>query len=90
MMIFLSDKGFFKVYGMKIKAQLPQVLMLFTKGVGVTNAFLLDSSGSKRRLLFLPSVTRLVKNFVSLRSVPSMQTVLSCKLDYLMKLYVRI
>ena len=44
MQLFVLDKGFVKVYGMKSKAQSPQALRLFTKEVGLTNAFILDPS----------------------------------------------
>ena len=45
--LFISDKGFVKVYGMKIKSQFHQALGLFTKEVGVPNAFILDPSGDQ-------------------------------------------
>ena len=45
MQLFVSDKGFVKVYGMKIKGQFTLALKLFTKEVGVPNAFILNPSG---------------------------------------------
>ena len=47
MQLFVSDKGFVKVYGMKSKGQFPLALKLFTKGVGVPNTFILDPSGEQ-------------------------------------------
>ena len=47
MQLFVSDKGFVKVYGMKIKGQFTLALKLFTKEVGVPNAFMLDPSGEQ-------------------------------------------
>ena len=47
MQLFVSDKGFVKVYGMKSKAQLPQAPRLFTREVDVPNAFIFDPSGEQ-------------------------------------------
>ena len=47
MQLFVLDKVFFKVYGMKRKTQFPQALRLFTKEVDVTNDFILDPSGEQ-------------------------------------------
>ena len=51
---------------------------------------LLTLQGSKRRLLFVPSIARLVQHCVYLRSLPSMQIVLSYTLDYWRNLCVNI
>ena len=47
MQLFVSDKGFVKVYGMKSKGQFNLAFKLFTKEVGVPNAFILDPSGEQ-------------------------------------------
>ena len=47
MQLFVSDKVFIKVYGMKRKSEFPQALKLFSKEVGVPNAFILDTSGEQ-------------------------------------------
>ena len=47
MQIFVSDKGFIKVYVMKSKSEFPQALKLFSKEVDVPNAFILDPSGEQ-------------------------------------------
>ena len=47
MQLFVSDKGFIKVYGMKSKSELPQALKLFSKEFGVPNAFILNSFGEQ-------------------------------------------
>ena len=47
MQLFVSDKGFVKVYGMKSKGQFNLAFKLFTKEVGVPNAFMLDPSGEQ-------------------------------------------
>ena len=44
MQLFVSYKVFVKVYDMKIKSQFPQALRLFTKKVGMPNAFIIDPS----------------------------------------------
>ena len=47
MQLFVSDKGFVRVYDMKSKAKFPLALRLFTKWVGVSNAFILGPSGDQ-------------------------------------------
>ena len=47
MQLFVSDKGFVKVYGIRSKAQSHQALRLFTKEVGVPNYSILYPSGEK-------------------------------------------
>ena len=47
MQLFVSDKVFIKVYGMKSKSEFPQALKLFSKEVGVPNDFTLDPSGEQ-------------------------------------------
>ena len=42
MQIFVSDKGFVKVYGMKGLRQIPDAIKLFAKEVGAPNAFVCD------------------------------------------------
>ena len=47
MQLFVSDKVFVKVYGIKSKSQFPQALKLFTKEVGVPNFIIIDPSGEQ-------------------------------------------
>ncbi|KAL7538844.1 hypothetical protein ACHAXR_009411 [Thalassiosira sp. AJA248-18] len=42
MQLFVSDKGFVKVYGMSSVSQFPDALRLFVKEVGAPNAFVVD------------------------------------------------
>ena len=42
MQLFVSDKGFVKVYGMKSKFQPPQSPRLSTKEVSIPNVFIID------------------------------------------------
>ena len=53
MHLFVLDKGFVKVYGMKSKVQFPQSLGLFTKEVGVPNAFIIYTSVEKTSAVVL-------------------------------------
>ena len=45
--IFVIDKGFLHVMPMKSKGLVPQALKQFTKEIGSTEAFVLDSSGEQ-------------------------------------------
>ena len=47
MQLFVSDKVFIKVYGMKRKSEFPQALKLLSKEVGVPNDLILDPSGEQ-------------------------------------------
>lgn len=42
MQIYVSDKGFVRVYGMKTVMEIPQSMKLFAKEVGVPNTFVCD------------------------------------------------
>ena len=42
MQIFVSDKGFVKVYGMKSLTEIPECIKLFAKEVGAPNVFVCD------------------------------------------------
>eukprot|EP00956_Cyclotella_meneghiniana_P034439 scaffold104886_cov86-Cyclotella_meneghiniana.AAC.1 len=42
MQIFVSDKGYVKVYGMKSVTEIPQAVKLFAKEVGAPNVFICD------------------------------------------------
>ena len=42
MQLFVSDKGFLKVYGMKSTKDIPLVMKLFAKEVGAPDCFVCD------------------------------------------------
>ena len=48
MQIFVSDKGFVKVYGMKSPSEFINALKMFCKEVGVPNAFVVDPHRSQK------------------------------------------
>ena len=48
MQLFVSDKGFMKVYGMKSAKEFPQALKLFCKEVGVPRALVVDPHKSNK------------------------------------------
>ncbi len=48
MQIFVSNKGFFKVYGMKSEAEFINALCLFCKEVGAPNAMIVDPHRSQK------------------------------------------
>ena len=48
MQLFVSDKGFMKVYGMTSTSQIPQAQRLFCKEVGVPNAFVCDPHAAQK------------------------------------------
>ena len=48
MQLFVSDKGFFKVYGMKSEKEFINYLKLFCKEVGVPKAFIVDSAQTEK------------------------------------------
>jgi hypothetical protein len=48
MQIFVSDKGFVKVYGMKSLKDIPAAMKLFAKEVSSPNAFVWDSHRNQK------------------------------------------
>ena len=48
MQLFVSDKGFVKVYGMKSESQFPDALKLFCKEVGAPNAIIVDPYSAQK------------------------------------------
>ena len=48
MQLFVSDKGYMKVYGMKSAKDFPQALKLFCKEVGVPRALVVDPHKSNK------------------------------------------
>ena len=48
MQLFVSDKGYMKVYGMKSPKEFPQALKLFCKEVGAPRAFVVDPHKSNK------------------------------------------
>ena len=48
MQIFVSDKGFVKVYGMASVTQISQAIRLFDKEVGVPNCFVCDPQANQK------------------------------------------
>ena len=48
MQIFVSDKGFVKVYGMKSVTEIPAAIRLFAKEVGAPNCFVCDPHANQK------------------------------------------
>ena len=48
MQLFVSDKGFVKVYGMKSEKQFINALKLFCKAVGAPKAIIVDSAQTEK------------------------------------------
>ena len=48
MQIFVSDKGFVRVYGMTSVTQIPQAMKLFAKEVGTPNCFVYDPHANQK------------------------------------------
>ena len=48
MQLFVSDKGFVKVYGMTTTKDIPKAQRLFVKEVGVPNAFIVDPHSAQK------------------------------------------
>ena len=48
MQLFVSDKGFIKVYGMKYEKEMINALKLFFKEVGIPKAFIMDPHPSQK------------------------------------------
>ena len=48
MQIFVSDKGFVKVYGMKSLTEIPAAIRLFAKEVGAPNCFVCDPHANQK------------------------------------------
>ena len=49
MQLFVSDKGFVKVYGIISEKEFLQAIKLFWKGVGVPTSFIVDPSGAQTK-----------------------------------------
>jgi hypothetical protein len=48
MQIFVSDKGFVKVYGMTSQTDIPKAMKLFAKEVGAPNTFVCDPHSNQK------------------------------------------
>ena len=48
MQMFVSDKGFVKVYSMRTVSEYPQALKMFTKDVGVPDVLVADPHPSNK------------------------------------------
>ena len=48
MQLFVSDKGFVKVYGMKSESEIPKAQRMFVKEVGAPNAFICDPHSAQK------------------------------------------
>ena len=48
MQLFMSDKGFVKVYGMKYEKEFTNALKLFCKEVGAPKSIIVDSSRTEK------------------------------------------
>ena len=48
MQLFVSDKGFLKVYGMKSLKEIPQAMKMFAKEVGAPNCFVCDPQSNQK------------------------------------------
>ena len=81
MQIFVSDKGFVKVYGMKYEKYFVKALKLFFKEVGASKTFIVDPHPYQKRNEVRKFLKKMVKNFEPWRNQPSTLIEMSCTLD---------